>query len=117
MITQTFTLPIGIEIDGVYHREGELEPRKAKHMLAAANTPEVAADKNLYEVCCLAQQIITLGDIPKKQITGTLIADLYEDDFDELAEAAQKARQRVSCFRAPGGNHPQADAGADEAGI
>lgn len=99
MITEKFTLPIGVEYAGKVHREGELRLRQVKDMVAATGSALVNADKNNFEICCLASQIITLGDIPKENITGELIAEMYEDDFDALTEAAQKTRKRVSSFR------------------
>ncbi|MGC8000649.1 hypothetical protein, partial [Salmonella enterica] len=74
-------------------------------------------DKNSWEICCLAAQIVRLGEIPEGDITGELLLEMYADDYDLLAEAAEKARQRAASFRSAQKNDQKADAGADEAGI
>lgn len=113
MITEKRTLKIGVEYNGQIHRDLEVRPRLVKDMVAASGSPLVAQDKNNYEICCLAGQIVKLGEIPVEEITGELLLEMYEDDFDVLSEAAEKARQRAASFRSGQENDQKADAGAD----
>ena len=117
MITEKRTLKIGVEYKGQIYRELEVRPRLVKDLLAATNSPLYEQNKNSYELCCLAAQIVRLGDIPAKDITGELLLEMHADDFDVLAEAAEKARQRAASFRSAQEDDQKADAGADQAGI
>lgn len=119
MITEKRTLKIGVEHNGQIHRELEVRPRLVKDLVAAGRNPLVEQDKNgyCYELCCLAEQIIKLGEIPAGEITGELLLEMYADDFDVLSEAAEKARQRAASFRSGQEADQKADAGADKAGI
>lgn len=117
MITEKRTLKIGVEYNGQIHRELEVRPRLVKDLVSAGSSPLVEQNKNTYELCCLAAQIVRLGDIPAEEITGELLLEMHADDFDVLAEAAEKARQRAASFRSAQENDQKADAGADETGV
>ncbi len=98
MITEKRTLPIGIEYKGQKHRDLEVRHRLVKDLVAAHDNPLMSKSESNYEICCLAEQIIKLGEIPKEDITAALLTEMYIDDFDTLVEAAEKARQRVASF-------------------
>lgn len=98
MIIEKRTLPIGIEYKGKRHRDLEVRHRMVKDLVAGHDNPLMNKSDSNYEICCLAEQIIKLGDIPKEEITAALLAEMYVDDFDTLVEAAEKARQRVASF-------------------
>lgn len=117
MITEKRTLPIGVEYNGQIHRELEVRPRLVKDMVAAGGSSLFERDKNSWEICCLASQIVRLGDIPAEEITGELLLEMYADDFDVLSEAAEKARQRAASFRSVQENDQKIDGGADQVGI
>lgn len=111
------TLIIGLEYDGRMHRALEVGPRLVKHLVAASADPAFAENKDTFEICCLARQIVRLGDIPKDAITGALLMEMHADDFDMLTEAAEKVRQRTRSFRRGDDADQKGDAGADAAGI
>lgn len=117
MMIEKRTLTIGMEFNGEIHRELEVGPRKVKHLIAASADPLFEADKHAYEVCCLAAQIVKLGDIPKAEITGALLAEMDADDFDMLTEAAETVRQRTRSFRGGAGEQSAGSIGSDEAGL
>lgn len=106
------TLPVGIEYNGGIHHDLEVGPRKVRHLLAASADPLFEQNKNAYEVCCLAAQIVSLGGIPKEDITGALLSEMDAEDFDVLTEAAEEVRQRTRSFRSGAGAEPTGDAGA-----
>jgi hypothetical protein len=117
MITEKRTLIIGVAYNGQMHTELEVRPRLVKDLVAASGSPLVEQNKNNYEICCLAGQIVKLGEIPIEEITAELLLEMYADDFDVLSEAAEKARQRAASFRSGQENDQKADGGADKAGI
>lgn len=116
-LTETGRLPIGVEYEGTVHRDFEIGPRLVKHMIAASGDVLFETNKNAYEVCCLAAQIIRLGGIPKEAITGSLLGEMDVDDFDALTEAAEKVRQRTRSFRKTRESGPAHDTGPAEAGL
>jgi hypothetical protein len=112
MITEKRTLKVGVGHGGKIHRELEIRPRLVKDLVAASSSDLVAQDKNAYEVCCLAGQIVKLGEIPKEAITGELLMEMHADDFDVLTDAAEAVRQRAAGFCGEPGGLQKDDSGA-----
>lgn len=119
MITEKRMLLIGIEHNGRVHRDLEIRSRLVKDLVAAGASDLVTQQKpgNHYEICCLAEQIVKLGDIPKKEITGELLLEMDSDDFDVLSEAAEKVRQRTYDFREKQRADQAGDPGVGKDGI
>jgi hypothetical protein len=117
MIIEKCTLPIGIEHKGQRHRELEVRHRLVKDLVAAHDNPLMNKSESNYEICCLAEQIIKLGDIPKEEISAALLAEMYVDDFDTLVEAAEKARQRVASFSEKKQGDKKSNSGVDAPGV
>jgi hypothetical protein len=117
MIIEKRTLPIGVEHNGIFHRDLEIRNRLVKDLIAASGSDLVAENKNCFEVCCLASQIVKLGEISQDEITGELIMEMNSDDFDVLADAAEVARQRAASFRGKSDSDKEIDSCADEAGV
>jgi len=102
MIKEKRTLPIGIEYNGQVHRELEIEARRVGHMIDALEDARAQENARYSEICMLACQITSLGDIPKEDITGELLLSMYQQDFQVLSEAADTAQKRVERFRPDG---------------
>lgn len=117
MITEKRILIIGVEHNGQIHRDLEIRSHLVKHLVAASSSELMAQNKNNYEVCCLAEQIVRLGDIPKTEITGALLLEMESEDFDVLTEAAQMVRQRTISFRSKAGIDQKADTGPGQDGV
>lgn len=117
MITETRVLVIGVEHNGKIHTELVVGQRKVKHLIAASGDALFVQDNKSYEVCCLAAQILKLGDIPQDEINGTLLAEMDSDDFDVLTEAAEKVRQRTRSFRSDTGGQSPVDTGDAQTGL
>jgi len=117
MITEKFTLPIGIEYEGKLHQEVEIRPRLVRDMMEGANDERAKSNGIYYSVCMAACQIIRLGDIPKDKITGALIMDMFEEDFDALMEAANRVRSRAREFRGGTEDDQKADPSLNETGV
>jgi len=116
MITEKCTLPIGVEYEGKIHRDLEIRPRLVRDLLDGAVSERAQTDRHYYEVCQTACQIVRFGDIPKDQITGDLLLDMYDEDFDVLTEAAIRVRTRTREFRGDAEGYQETDPGAPEAG-
>jgi len=117
MITEKCTLPIGVEYDGKVHRNVEIRHRLVRDLIDGADSDRARNDARYYELCQYAAQIVKLGDIPKEQITGELLLDMYDEDFDVLMEAASRVRARTREFRGTDEGAAQADPGPFKAGV
>jgi hypothetical protein len=101
MITETGTLPIGVEYEGKVHREFEVRPRLVRDSIEISAEQSELGSKNSAHLgaCILAKQIIRIGDIPKEAITAELVLDMYEDDGVAVQEAKDRVEARLKSFR------------------
>jgi len=103
MFTEIGTLPEGVDYDGIIHKDFELREQLVSDSVAVFDSPERAqrAEKNaaFMGLCILAGQIITLGHIPKQEITPELLLDMKQSDFNELSSAARRLEERRKSFR------------------
>lgn len=116
MITEKCTLPIGVEYDGKRHRDLEIRTRLVRDLIDGGQSERARTDPRYYELCQYAAQIVKLGDIPKELITGDLLLDMFEEDFDALVEAATRVRSRTREFCAAAEGNHEADSGTAETG-
>lgn len=102
-MNQQGTLPVGIEVDGVLHREFELRPQKVRDSIEALQDERAASDESWLGLVLQCRQLVTLGTLKPEQITPNLLLDLYEVDMQALMEGAAKLRERLRTFRAASG--------------
>lgn len=114
MMTEKGTLPIGIEIDGVVHKDFEIRPRIVKDSVeVSAEQDAVKLENNTYYgVCLLAKQVIRIGEI--STITSDIVMGMYGEDCSELREADQRLVARLKSFRGEGSGEPKDTAGTPE---
>jgi phage FluMu protein gp41 len=108
MLTVKGTLPIGIEFEGVTHREYELRARRIRDSIEASEDNEAAGDSRL-GLAILTRQIVQLGSIPRENIALETIMDLYDDDLAELYRAAEEVAAKLTTFH----NRPTMPSSAD----
>lgn len=90
----TGTLPVGLDFAGKTHKDFKLRPAKVRDTIEA--TGEVGADNNLkFMLAILSRQLVSLGDIPKANITSELLAELYDVDLAELHEAQETLEKKL----------------------
>lgn len=111
-MNQKGILPVGIEVDGVLHREFELRPQKVRDSIEALQDERAASDESWLGLVLQCRQIVKLGTLSPAQITPDLLIDLYEVDMQVLMEGAAKLRERLRTFRATGESASQAATGA-----
>lgn len=99
MITEKVTLPVGIEIDGVLHRDVVLRPQKVRDSIEALEDARAQTDESWLGLILQCRQIVKLGTLKTEQITPELLMDLYEVDMQILMEGAVKLRERLRNFR------------------
>lgn len=106
MLTETGTLPIGIEYDGSVHRDYEIREEIVADGIEIFDDPETAgrAEKNraYMGICVLAKQIVKIGKIPKDAITPAMLLTCNVPDVSELQQAAQRLEEKRRTFRDAG---------------
>lgn len=94
MITVSGTLPVGLDFAGKTHKDFELRPAKVKDTIETMES--VGKDENLkFMLAIIAKQLVRLGDIPKENITGALLIDLFDVDLAELHEKQAELEKKL----------------------
>lgn len=99
MVTEQGTLPVGVERDGVIHKDFEVRPRLVRDSVDTMDDPRALTNESYAGLCILSRQIVRLGAIPKEEITPALLLDMYEEDLGELYRAAEEVARRLKTFR------------------
>lgn len=116
MITESGTLPVGVEVDGKVHRAFVLRPRLVRDSVDVLGDPK-AQDNDVYRgVALTALQLESLGDLPRDKINTELLLDMFDADLAAIMEAAGRLERRLLTFRGAGTDAPQAATGAGESG-
>ncbi len=110
MITEKGTIPIGIEKDGVWHREFEIRPSLVRDTVEVAEEQDAQKLNNnsFYIICLTAKQIVRIGDI--SPVPVEVVLNMFDEDFGEIANAKLRLAARLRSFRNDG------DAKGQEAG-
>lgn len=106
------TLPVGIEVDGVVHRDFELRPQLVRDSVEGAQDAKAVENSSYFGLVILASQILSLGTLPKEAINAELLMDAYELDMKALMGAAAQLQKRLITFREEGTQPAQAATGA-----
>ncbi len=120
-MTEKGLLPVGVEFEGVVHRDYELRPARVRDTVDVFDdeTQGERAMKNpqFFAACLFAGRLAALGSIPKEEINPGLILDLDPEDYEELQAAATRLEQRQTTFRNQISTGAQVGVGADETGV
>ena len=98
ILTQTGTLPVGIEVDGVVHREFELRPLRLRDSVAELQNAAGNGDAE-FGFALVARQLVRLGSLPPDKISLALLLDAYDVDIQVMMGAAATLRARLLTFR------------------
>ena len=118
ILTETGTLPDGIEEGGVIHREFELREQLIRDSVEIYDDPELVSrsENAAYAgVALMSRRITRLGELPTP-ISVNQLLDLTEADYQALTLAAARLAERRRSFRAKTTDGPAAGAGAAQAG-
>ena len=99
MLTEKGILPVGIEKDGVWHREFEIRPGLVKDTIEVGDEHGQAELRNQYFVgiCLTAKQLVRIGEICP--VTADVVAGMYDVDLAEISTAKQRLAMRLAQFR------------------
>jgi hypothetical protein len=93
-LTQTGQLPVGIEVDGVRHRDFTLKPARVIDSIAAID--EVGSHNPVaLGVAILARQLTQLGTLALKDIDYALVCDMDPRDYNAMEVAAGELSKKA----------------------
>ena len=93
-LTQTGTLPIGVEVDSALHRDFELRPVLVQDNIDAVTEVGTANPVEL-SAAIFARQLVRLGTLEATQITTDLVRTLHIADFDEIERGAVELGKKL----------------------
>lgn len=102
MITEKITLPVGIEKNGILHRDVVLRPQKVRDSIDALEDERAAKNESYLGLLMQVKQIKSFGTLKADEVNAELLLDLYDVDMQALMEGAAKLRERLSTFRGAG---------------
>lgn len=121
ILTETGVLPIGIEVDGVRHREFELREQLIRDTVELydnqALSARIESNAAFAGLALLCRRMLRLGTLAPAAITPELLLDLHDDDYQAISEAATALIDRRQAFRAQPEEQAPALVGAPEAGF
>lgn len=103
MITEKGTLPIGIEHNGQIHKDFEIREQIVADSINVFDDLDRAkkAEKNgLYaNLCVTANMLLSLGTIPKEDITPDLLMGMLQEDLNAISLAEVRLATQRKSFR------------------
>lgn len=99
MITLNGNLIVGLERDGIQHRDFELRAATIEDVISAIEKAGPGVSHLKLRVFKAAEQMVRLGNLPKEEITGELLLSLPEDDVEPIYTAQddlEKKRKGLS---------------------
>lgn len=102
MITHKGILPVGIEVDGVVHRDFELRPQLVRDSIEVSKKLTAENNDSYFGVALYAEQLMKLGTLPKAFITAELLLDAFDIDMQAIMKGAETLRERLKTFRDEG---------------
>lgn len=98
---QTGLLPIGVERDGVSHREFTLRPGIMRDSVEAIEELGADAHPMRLNAALIARQLLQLGSLPLDDITTDLVLDLCDDDWAAVEAAREVLAKKQKALSAP----------------
>jgi len=105
MLTETGTLPNGVEYGGQTHNDFEIREQIVADSIGVFDDPDrsakAQANMPYANLCITAQMIISLGTIPKDAITPELLMGMLQSDMNEISLAEVRLKAKRESFRRP----------------
>lgn len=103
MLTEKGTLPVGVEYEGKTHKDFEIREQIVADSINVFDNPAQAAkaEKNgLYaNLCVTANMLVSLGTIPKEDITPDLLMGMLQEDLNAISLAEVRLAAQRKSFR------------------
>ncbi|MBU4274019.1 MAG: hypothetical protein KKA28_19480 [Planctomycetes bacterium] len=101
MLTETGTLPFGIEKDGAVHRKYTLREQLVCDAIEVFDSPDAerAGRSDEFFGVCITARKLSIEGIPQEEITTALVMGMRQTDFNELAAADKRLEEKRRTFR------------------
>lgn len=93
-LTVKDSLIYGVERDGVQQRDFELRPATIADAIAAIERAGPGVSHLRLRIFKAAEQMVSLGSLPKEEITGELLLSLPEDDVEPIYAAQDELEKK-----------------------
>jgi len=116
MLTETGTLPVGVEYNGKTHKDFEIREQLVSDTIAVfddtARAARATKNPQYCALCITCRQIVRLGDIPADKITPELLMTMLNDDYRAIsaAEVRMAVKRETFCSEGKGESEKSADA-------
>lgn len=117
MVTVTGTLPVGIEFEGQTHRDYTLRARLVRDSIEAGEEMSGNTSDSRLGLAILVRQIVSLGSIPREEITTEMFLDAYDEDLGELYRADMEVAAKLKGFCSQDQGPATADNGLAQNGV
>lgn len=103
MLTEKGTLPIGVERNGEHHRDFEIREQLVAdsidvYEMGAETVDRAERNPAFFGLCILSRQIVSLGGIPREEISPALLLGMTQTDFNALRAASARLEERRRSF-------------------
>jgi hypothetical protein len=103
MLTEKGTLPVGVEYEGKTHKDFEIREQIVADSINVFDNPAQAAkaEKNALfaNLCVTANMLVSLGTIPKEDITPDLLMGMLQEDLNAISLAEVRLAAQRKSFR------------------
>ena len=111
-------LIVGVTFEGELHHDFELRPQLVRDTVDIFDDPALAAraerNNQFFAACLFAGRIMSLGTIPKDEITVDLVLNMDQDDYNEVVSAGERLERRMATFRGEAKGDQEDNPGAAE---
>jgi hypothetical protein len=103
MLTEKGTLPVGVEYEGKTHKDFEIREQIVADSINVFDNPDHAAraGKNALfaNLCVTANMLLSIGTIPKEEITPDLLMGMFQEDLNAISQAEVRLTVQQATFR------------------
>lgn len=117
MITEKGTLIVGVDHNGMLHKDFILRPQLVSDSVDAVEDERARSNASYLGLCAISRQLQKLGDIPKEKITPELLMGMYEVDLAVISEASRRLQKKQRSFRGENKTAEKDRSGAAKAGL
>ena len=114
---ETGVLIIGVFHGGITHKTFTLRPAKVKDTVDAVEADPRALENDQYCGVCVLSKQISIGGIPREEITPEMLMEMYQQDMSLITQANERLKNKIAGFSEKDPAIKKTDVGSKETGI
>jgi hypothetical protein len=103
MLTEKGTLPVGVEYEGKTHKDFEIREQIVADSINVFDNPAQGAKARenapYANLCVTANMLLSIGTIPKEDITADLLMGMLQEDLNAISLAEVGLAAQRESFR------------------